>query len=74
MSKHRGRKRWYRYISILFIPYHVKEEGKAVPDKEMEKLHHLGIIKKDFSSYSSPVILLSRKVTKDEEAVTGFRF
>ena len=43
-------------------PYHVKEEDKALIDKEMKWLCYLGILKEGFSSYSSPVILISRKL------------
>ena len=36
-----------------------KEEDKAVLDKEMRRLCYLGILKEDFSAYSSPVMLIS---------------
>ena len=43
--------------SPFFIrPYHVKEEDKGLIDKEMKRLCYLGILKKGFSSYSSPVM------------------
>ena len=59
--------------SPFFIrPYHVKEEGKNILDKEMKRLCSLGILK-GFSAYSSPVMLISRKVTKDKRVVTDFR-
>ena len=55
----------------LFIrPDHVKEEDKALIDKEMKKLCNLGILKEGFSPYSSPVMLISRKLTKDKRVVT----
>ena len=54
-------------------PYHVKEEDKTLADKEMRLLYSLGILKKDFSTYSSPVMLISRKLTKDRRVVTDFR-
>ena len=54
--------------SPFFIrPYHVKEEDKAFIDKEMKCLCYLGILKEEFSVYSSPVMLISRKVTEDKE-------
>ena len=60
--------------SPFFIrPYHVKEEDKALIDKEMKHLCYLGILKKGFSAYSSPVMLISRKLTKDKRVVTDFR-
>ena len=60
--------------SPFFIrPYHVKEEDKKILDKEMNRLCYLGIPKEGFSAYCSPVMLISRKVTKDKEVVTDFR-
>ena len=52
--------------SPFFIrPYHVKEEDRAVLDKEMRRLCYLGILKEGFSAYSSPVMLISRRVVTD---------
>ena len=60
--------------SPLFIrPYHVREEDKAFIDKEMKRLCYIGILKEGFSASSSPVMLISRKVTKDKRVVTDFR-
>ena len=39
----------------------------------MKRLCYLGILKEGFSAYSSPVMLISRKVTKDKRAITDFR-
>ena len=59
--------------SPFFIrPYHVKEEDKNILDKEMKRLCYLSILKEGFSVYSSPVILISRKVMKDRIVVTQF--
>ena len=33
----------------------------------------MGILKEGFSAYSSPVMLISKKLTKDKREVTGFR-
>ena len=33
----------------------------------------MGILKEEFSAYSSPVMLICRKLTKDKRAVTDFR-
>ena len=49
-------------------PYHMKEEDKALIDKEMKHLCYLGILKEGFSAYSSPVMLISRKLTKDKSS------
>ena len=60
--------------SPFFIrPFHAKEEDKAILDKEMKRLCYLGILKEGFSAYSSPVMLISRKVTQDKRVVTDFR-
>ena len=60
--------------SPFFIrPYHVREEDKALIDKEMKWLCYLGILKEGFSAYSSPVMLISRKLTKDKRVVTDVR-
>ena len=59
---------------LYFIrPYHVKEEDRAVLDKEMRWLCYLGILKEGFSAYSSPVMLISQKLTSDKRVVTDFR-
>ena len=54
-------------------PYCVREEDKRILDKEMKRLCYLGILKEGYSAYSSPVILISRKVTQDKSVVTYFR-
>ena len=60
--------------SPFFIrPFHAKEEDKAVLDNEMKQLCYLGILKEGFSAYSSPVMLVSQKVTQDKRVVTDFR-
>ena len=46
--------------SPFFIrPYHVKEEDRAVLDKEMRRIMLLGNIEGRFSAYLSPVMLIS---------------
>ena len=60
--------------SPFFIrPNHVKEEDKNFIDKGMKHLCYLGILKEGFSAYSSPVMLISRKITQDKRVVTDFR-
>ena len=39
----------------------------------MKCLCYLGILKEGFSTYSSPVMLISRKLTQDKRVVTDFR-
>ena len=60
-------------LPFFIRPYHVKEEDRAVLDKEMRRLCYLGILKEGFSAYSSPIMLISRKVTSDKRVVTDFR-
>ena len=57
---------------FLIRPYHVKEEDKNFVDKEMKHLCYLGILKEGVLAYSSPVMLISRKVTQDKIVVTDF--
>ena len=60
--------------SPFFIrPYHVREEDKAFTDKEIKQLCYMGILKEGFSAYSSHVMLINRKLTKDRRVVTDFR-
>ena len=60
--------------SPFFIrPYHFKEKDKNILDKEMRRLCYLGILKESFSAYSSPVMLINRKVTKDTKVITNLR-
>ena len=58
---------------FFISPYHVKEEDKTLIDKEMKRLCYLGILKEGLSPYSSPVMLISGKLTKDKRVVTEFR-
>ena len=58
--------------SPFFIrPYHIREVDKAIIDKEMKRLCYLGILKEGFLAYSSPVMLISRKLTRNK---SGHRF
>ena len=60
--------------SPFFIrPFHGKEEDKNILDKEMKRFHYLGILKEGFSAYSSTVMLINRKLTKDKSVVSDFR-
>ena len=54
-------------------PYYVKDKDRALIDKQMKCLCYLGILKEGFLAYSSPVMLNSRKLTKDKRVVTDFR-
>ena len=60
--------------SPFFIrPFHTNEDDKVILDKEMKQLRYFGILKEGFSAYSSPVMLISRKMTKDKRVVTDFK-
>ena len=60
--------------SPFFIrTFHAREEDKAILDKEMKRLCYLGILKEGLSTYSSPVMLIGRKMTKYKRVVTDFR-
>ena len=39
----------------------------------MKRLCYMGMLKEGFLAYSSPVMLISRKLTKDKKVVTDFR-
>ena len=53
--------------------YHLKAENKTVIDKEIKCLCYLGIPQEGFSAYSSPVMLISRKLTQDKRVIIDFR-
>ena len=57
--------------SPFFIKmYHVREEDRVFIDKEMKRLCYMGILKEGFSAYSNPIMLISRKLTKDKRVAT----
>ena len=51
----------------------MKEEDGNILDKKMKRLCYLDILKEGFSAYSSPVMLISRKMTNDKRVVTDLR-
>ena len=62
------------YKSPFFIrPFHAREEDKAILDKEMKRLCYLDILREGFLAYSSPIMLVSRKMTQDKRVMTHFR-
>ena len=54
-------------------PYYTKQEDQTLIEREMKHLCNLGILKEGFSAYSSPVMLICRKLTEDKRVVTDFR-
>ena len=51
----------------------MREEQKKVMQKEMDRLEHLGIIRKGLTSYSSPVVLVKRKNQNLYRVCSDFR-
>ena len=54
-------------------PFPIKESDKDIVDKEMRKGCLLGILKKGMSFYSSPIMLIPRKLSGIPRIVTDFR-
>ena len=54
-------------------PFSVAEDDKPWTDWQMERLVHLGILTKNSTTHTSPVMLLSRKLTTDKRIVVDFR-
>jgi hypothetical protein len=60
--------------SPFFVrPFNIAEEDKKTMDWQMDRLVHLGVLTKQSTSHSSPVMLISRKLTSDKRAVVDFR-
>ena len=60
--------------SPFFIrPFPIKESDKDIVDKEMRKGYLLGILEKGMSYYSSPIMLIPRKLSGVPRIVTDFR-
>jgi hypothetical protein len=60
--------------SPFFVrPFNIKEEDKPTMDWQMDRLVHLGVLTKQSTSHSSPVMLISRKLTADKRPVVDFR-
>ena len=60
--------------SPFFVrPFRISEEDKPIMDKQMQRLVCLGILSKNTTSHTSPVMLISRKVTQDKRPIVDFR-
>ena len=60
--------------SPFFVrPFPIQEEDKPMMDKYMAKLVSLGILLKNNTTYTSPVMLVARKGTKNKRPVVDFR-
>ena len=51
----------------------ISENDKPFMDDQMERLVSLGILSKNSTSHTPPVMLLTRKLTKDKRPVVDFR-
>ena len=54
-------------------PFPISEEDKPIMDKQMQRLCSLKILSRNTTSHTSPVMLITRKVTKDKRPVVDFR-
>ena len=60
--------------SPFFVrPFPLSEGDKPFMDKQMERLVSLGILSKNSTSHTSPVMLITRKLTNDKRPVVDFR-
>ena len=60
--------------SPFFVrPFPISENDKPFIDDQMERLVSLGILSKKSTSHTSPVMLITRKLTKDKRPVVDFR-
>ena len=60
--------------SPFFVrPFPIHEEDKPIMDSYMAKLVSLGILTKNNTTHTSPVLLVSRKGTKNKRPVVDFR-
>ena len=60
--------------SPFFVrPFPLSETDKGFMDEQMERLVSLGILSKNSTSHTSPVMLITRKLTNDKQPVVDFR-
>ena len=60
--------------SPFFVrPFPISKKDKPFMDEQMERLVSLGILSKNSTSQTSPVMLITRKMTKDKRPVVDFR-
>ena len=60
--------------SPFFVrPFPLSETDKPFMDQQMEKLVSLGILTKNSTSHTSPVMLITRKLTNDKRPVVDFK-
>ena len=59
--------------SFSVRPFPISENEKTFMDDQMERLVSLGILSKNSTSHTSPVMLITRKLTKDKRPVVDFK-
>ena len=60
--------------SPFFVrPFPISETDKPIMDKQMKRLVSLGILSRNTTSHTSPVMLITRKITQDKRPVVDFR-
>ena len=60
--------------SPFFVrPFPISEGDKPIMDKQMQRLCSLNILSRNTTSHISPVMLITRKVTRDKRPVVDFR-
>ena len=60
--------------SPFFVhPFNISEEDKPIMDRQMNRLVSLGILSKNNTSHTSPVMLLMCKLTKDKHPVVDLQ-
>ena len=60
--------------SPFFVrPFPLSEDDKPIMDWQMQRLVSLGILTRNTTSHTSPVMLITRKITRDKRPVVNFR-
>ena len=60
--------------SPFFVcPFPIAENDKPIMDRQMNRLVELGILSRNTTSHTSPVMLITRKVTHDKRPTVDFR-
>ena len=60
--------------SPFFVrPFPIAETDKPIMDCQMNRLVELGILSHNTTSHTSPVMLITRKVTRDKRPIVDFR-
>ena len=60
------------YSPFFVCPFPISEKDKPLMDKQMERLVSLGILSKNNTSHTLPVMLITRKVTRDKHPMVDF--